>query len=257
MISELKPFSQEECKKLLADMGAYFSKKGIFIDLGKTAKTNNVIVTDEVSSGDFDQFLIAEEEAAPAFFLQINGISDIENCVRSLAGDLDSLHEVIANYAEQNSLEEDVRKKITLINVQISRAKGALSSRGKKLVNDCREKNSVEEQRREAANVFGKVLKERFLEGAMDPIYTERKNVYDFVLQEMNKFLAKWGVQTLPLKVGNLMNYELPCDIIPGSEVGTAEQHDRIREIHRLPYVWCEDREDKLPIWNGQVSVWR
>lgn len=263
MTVALKPFSWENARQLAQTVEAYFSQKGIFIDLSDKANLHDDKTTDAESGGalsgnlTLDNFLISPEKAAPAFFLQLNGIGDIGQCMERLAMDLEKLHSAIADYAEQNNLEEDVRKKITLINTHVSRAKGALSSRGKKLVNDCREKNSVEEQRREAASVISKVFKERLLEGAMDPIYEERKNVYGFVLRKLNEFLASWGAQTLSLNAGEPMNYDLPCDLLPGSEAGTAEQHDTIREIHRLPYVWNDGLEDKLPLWNGLVSVWR
>lgn len=263
MTAELKYFSWEDCRRLVQEVGEYFSGKGIFIDLSDNADLRGDKATDVESSNtiscelSLDNFLISPEESSPAFFLQLNGIGDIEQCMERLSRDLERLHSTISDYAEQNSLEEDVRKKVTLINVHVSRAKGALTSRGKKLVSDCRGKNSVDEQRREAAGVIGKVFKERLFEGAMDPIYEERQHVYGFVLRKLNEFLAHWGVQTLTLKTGDPMNYDLPCDILPGSEEGTAEQHDTIREIHRLPYVWNEGREDNLQIWNGLVSVWR
>lgn len=261
MASELKPFAIEDCNQLLAEMAVYFSEQGIFVDLGENVDLNNdgVDGTESAHGISLEQFLIPPESAAPAFFLKINGIGDVETCLERLSGDLGKLHQVIADYAEQNSFEEEVRKKVTLINTHVSRARGILSSRAKKLMASCREKNSVEEQRREAASVLGKVFKERIMDGAMDPIYTERKSAYGFVLRKLNEFLSKWGVQTLALNVGDFMDYELPCEILPGSEEGSAEQHDKIREIHRFPYVWHEEREDKLPLplWNGLVSVWR
>lgn len=259
MASELKPFTIEDCSLLLAEMAAYFSQQGIFIDLGGNTNLNNdgMNGTDSANEISLEQFLIPPESAAPAFFLGINGVGDVETCLERLSGDLEKLHQDIANYAEQNSLEEEIRKKVTLINVHVSKAKGSLPGRAKKLITSCREKNSVGEQRREAASVLGKVFKERIMDGAMEPIYAERKSVYGFVLRKLNEFLANWGVQTLSLNVGDCMNYDLPCEILPGSEDGTVEQHDKIRKIDRFPYVWHEAREDKLPIWNGQVSVWR
>ena len=260
MASELKPFMIEDCSRLLAEMAVYFSEQGIFVDLGENVDLNNngVDGTESAHEISLEQFVIPPESAAPAFFLKINGVGDVETCLDRLSGDLEKLHQDIANYAEQNSLEEEIRKKVTLINVHVSKAKGSLPGRAKKLITSCREKNSVGEQRREAASVLGKVFKERIMDGAMDPIYTERKSAYGFVLRKLNDFLAKWGVQTLALNVGDLMDYEqFPCEILQGSEEGAAEQHDKIREIHRFPYVWHEERKDKLPLWDGQVSVWR
>lgn len=259
MASELKPFAIEDCSRILAEMAVYFSQQGIFVDLGGNADLNNAGVdgTESAHEISLEQFFISPESSAPAFFLNINGVGDVETCLERLSEDLDALHRVIADYAEQNSFEEEIRKKVTLINTHVTRAKGILSSRAKKLMASCREKNSVEEQRREAASILGKVFKERIMDGAMAPIYTERKSAYSFVLRKLNEFLAKWGVQTLALNVGDFMDYELPCEILPGSEEGSAEQHDKIREIHRFPYVWHEERKDKLPLWDGLVSVWR
>jgi len=260
--TELSAFDFQECRNLLENLREYFVQRGIFVSQSSrvvSSDTKTAVTGDaDVAELQLTQFAVSEDIASLAFYLNINNINDVESYISRFVGDLEKLHGEIAAYAEQNGeLNETERRKISLINTNVSKTKGVLGSRGRKLLADCREKNSVEEQRSETAKMFGKIIQEKLLTGAMDPIYEDRRLEYGFVLRKLNEFLARWGIMTLSLQVGSEMDYEMPCEVLPGSEEGAEGEHGTIRKIHRLPYVWREDRSDLLPVWNGQVSLWR
>lgn len=257
----LTGFSFETCRNLIDEVRVFFGKQGILAP--KTANeasgTGEAEHAEGGTAAGLDMFAIRKEQAQQAFFLSVNGVDDVASCLHNFTEGLHSLHEDIASYAGRNlEIGEDVRRKISQFNVSIAKATGLMEgNRGKRIEAACKEKVTVDEQRRELGGQLGKLISERLMDGVMEPIYEDPRPAYEFIVQKINGFLAQWGIVTIDIKAGEPMNYELPCTVMPGSEEGTEEQHGTIREVHHFPYVWNEDREDLLPVWHGSVSVWR
>lgn len=261
--ADLPAFSFASCGSLLEKIRRFFKDRGLFVS-GLSGRTQAEDVPGAEAPGDAGEgglsaFQIGREASAPAFYLNINGTEDVERYLQLFVLDMEDLHKAIAAYAEQNAdLDEESRGKVSRLNVRILRAKDLMGNRrGKKILENCRAKLTVEEQRQEMAREIGKLLSEWVMQKVLDPIYEEPSPVYAFVLQKINAFLAHWGVMTLPMQEGERMDYDLPCDVLEGSEEGAEGQHETIRKIYHYPYVWKEDREDLLPVWNGSVSLWR
>ena len=256
-----------QLQKVAEEIKKKFLDWGILTSLVTDAESSNDNRSTVNSSKGWLQFFIVRN-SAEAFYKSIGNLADVRLKVEEFELDLDSLHEKLARFAEQNeTLNEEMRKKVTRLNAGVSRAKKAMVVRGKSLMRECAENcSTVEELQKVVTKMFAKLIEEKLLDGIMLPLYEGMSvgfnNVYAFILQKLNEFLMKWGVITVEINVGDKMNDALYVIYQPTSDSQNNHTKDKklqetVKEILHFAYIFNSRTEQPYIIWNGAVSIWR
>ncbi len=210
------------------------------------------------------------DTTASAFYLGINSPDDLIEINTDLETKLSNLQSKMKLFLVNNSdLEEDIRSKIntfaTSILAQAKKAvKFGLKNGLKADKENCR---SLEDLREAAGRRYADFIRKEVLERIMVPLYdgvhyAPDESAYQYILTQVNNFLAELGVLTVPVSVGAVYDENMPYE---PSEVSQEEQYktenieekDKICAILRYAYAFQEDKEgvENRRIMDGSVIV--
>ncbi len=264
-MEDLKQPNRLDVENLLSELQQFFRKLGIIMPRRVDTKENSA--EDVQKSQWIKHFIIPTDEKA--FYLQIDSPDDIKELNHKLADSLQSLQKSLKDFQNKNeNLEESLRKKIQSFISILSNAikkltRGALKTELKKASETC---NAVKQLREESGRLYAKFIKDDLLDNIMYPSYEglrhdPNEEVYLFVVETMNQFLANLGVMTIQVNEGDRLNDDLPYKI---SEETKAEQYkttneqeqDIIKAVLRYAYVFQENKGgDNRQIADGEVIV--
>ena len=264
-MEDLKQPNRLDVENLLSELQQFFRKLGIIMPRRIDKKENSE--EDVQKSQWIKHFIIQTDETA--FYLQIDSPDDIKELNHKLADSLQSLQRSLKDFQNKNeNLEESLRKKIKsfisiLLNAINKLTRGALKTELKKASENC---NAVDQLRKESGRLYAKFIEDDLLDNIMYPLYEglrhdPNEEVYLFVVEKMNQFLANLGVMTSQVNEGDRWDDDLPYKI---SEETNAEQYKTtneqeqyiIKAVLRYAYVFQENKgEDNRQIDDGEVIV--
>ena len=156
-------------------------------------------------------------------------------------------------------------EKLNRFSRSLLRAKKALDTQQRKLVDQLKKCETVDEIQKLVRNKYINYFKTFFLNTLVDPIYDavnfqEEKvdQTYFWILSKFNKYLSNRGIFTPPIETGLLFDFDSFYDVSEDSDQNITHDNQRkecVKEVKKYAYVFNE--EEGVPILEGQVSLWK
>lgn len=254
-MEELKEFNFRVAKEQVQKVATYLAEKMNFT----IVKPLNEPITDgdyQSSRAEIINYFIIEKSNQHPIYKQINSKKDIDMVsekVLSLTEYLsDDLNEILDH--NESQMDNNLIETIELMNRIVEKFIKAFRTASKRLEF---ESVTIDELQIDYGRYLGKELKNRFINLLIPGIYTGMINgnsdIYSLILSKVNSYLAKLGISTFIIEIGDKMNYDNLCVLASDDNITIDyKQDETIKEICQLPYMF-----DETLVAEGQAVVWR
>ena len=247
-------------RQLTEDALALLARAGIHFQVSTPKRAEEEVAA--FSNEWLEKFVIDTDN--PAFFLNIKSPDDVRAFNEKFIARLAKIQATFNKYIDDNSdvLSEEMQKKIISFKAPFSRAESGVSSRRKIIERKVSEANSIEEVRGELRKVFTGYLKNIFshvINPLCDGMRLTSDAAYEFILREVNEFLAELGILTLTVEIGGKVpdDDDFPYELKPSENfTSDFDKKDSVVEIERYAYVFNEGRGvENFPVCEGSAVV--
>lgn len=249
----LYTFDFDEIKNTLKEVSQYLQQQYNFILPQAINQVHQIEDVNEL----IKKFVIIS--TGEPIFKKLNGADEVQRVldeIKACAENMGQAIDEIADQYKQQIQDSQLVEMVDMLARQIQKFRKRLYFQIERFTIESA--GTVDEIHHELYRFLAGILKPNLIERVIPVIYKGMKDgnsaIYDVILNNIDKFLAALGGQTLNIEVGQKVDYDF-CMPLESEDNKTTDYKlkEVIKEIRQLPYIF--DREH--PIVEGQVIVWR
>lgn len=256
MFDTNKSYDHQETQSLLAEVRSFFQTKLRIIVPEWITPRKAVVETEE--AGAIKAFYI--EKSGRPLYEACNGYDDLKGILQLFDDRLNDLLDSMDNLLDNNvDLDEESKKSLDSYASAIEKCLNVYSTQKKRRAAKFKELSTVAELREELQQLFSEIIEKYIIVVLFDALYERINNgagpIYEMVVGEINSFLAKNGIYTRKISIGEKIEPEFMEPTMDSAENYTEDfsKFDTIDEIRRYPYLFT----DGVKIIDGQAKIWR